>query len=77
MTAALGTRFKAESFVNTFKRDYVAGGDLSSAARVIDQIAGWMEDYTTFAPHSSLGTKTPAEFRRDQQAVADSGCLTK
>jgi putative transposase len=67
----------AESFVNTFKRDYVAGGDLSSAARVIEQVAGWIEDYNTFAPHSSLGMKTPAEFRREQQTLADTGCLTK
>lgn len=67
----------AESFVNTFKRDYVAGGDLSSAARVIEQVAGWIEDYNTFAPHSSLGMKTPTEFRREQQTLADTGCLTK
>jgi len=67
----------AEAFVNTFKRDYVAGGDLSSAARVIDQIPNWIEDYNTFAPHSSLGLKSPVEFRREQQTVADTGCLTK
>jgi putative transposase len=67
----------AEAFVNTFKRDYVAGGDLSSAQRVIEQIEGWIDDYNTFAPHSSLGMKTPAEFRREQQTVADTGCLTK
>ena len=67
----------AEAFVNTFKRDYVAGGDLSSAARVIEQIPGWIEDYNTFAPHSSLGLRSPAEFRREQQTVADTGCLTK
>jgi putative transposase len=67
----------AEAFVNTFKRDYVAGGDLSSAARVIEQIPHWIDDYNTFAPHSSLGLKSPAEFRREQQTVADTGCLTK
>lgn len=67
----------AEAFVNTFKRDYVAGGDLSSATRVIEQIPGWIEDYNTFAPHSSLGMQTPTEFRRDQQTVTDTRCLTK
>ncbi len=67
----------AEAFVNTFKRDYVAGGDLASAARVLEQIPGWIEDYNTFAPHSSLGMNSPAEFRREQQTVADTGCLTK
>lgn len=67
----------AEAFVNTFKRDYVAGGELASAARVIEQIPGWIEDYNTFAPHSSLGMKSPTEYRREQQTVADTGCLTK
>lgn len=67
----------AEAFVDTFKRDYVAGGDLSSAARVIAQIPGWIADYNTFAPHSALGMKTPAQFRREQQTLADTGCLTK
>ena len=52
-------------------------GDLSSACRVIEQIPGWIEDYNTFAPHSSLGMKTPAEFRREQKTVAGTGCLTK
>jgi hypothetical protein len=67
----------AEAFVNTLKRDYVAGGDLASATRVIGQIPGWIEDYNTFAPHSSLDQKSPAEFRREQQTVEDTGCLTK
>ena len=63
----------AEAFVNTFKRDYVAGGELTSAARVIEQIPGWIEDYNTFAPHSSLGHRSPTEFRREQQTVATPG----
>jgi transposase InsO family protein len=44
---------------------------------VIEQIPGWIEDYNTFAPHSSLGLRSPVEFRREQQTVADTGCLTK
>jgi transposase InsO family protein len=67
----------SEAFVNTFKRDYVAGGDLSSAVRVIKQIPGWLHDYNTFAPHSSLGMRSPAEFRRELVTLADTGCLTK
>lgn len=51
--------------------------DLASAARVMEQIPGWIEDYSTFAPHSSLGMLSSAEFRREQQTVADTGCLTK
>jgi transposase InsO family protein len=67
----------SEAFVNTFKRDYVAGGDLSTAANVLKQIPGWIQDYNTFAPHSSLGMRTPAEFRRELGTHAYTGCLTK
>jgi len=67
----------SEAFVNTFKRDYVAGGDLSSVAQVIEQIPGWIHDYNTFALHSSLGMRAPAEFRREMDTLVDTGCLTK
>ena len=59
----------AEAFVNTMRRDYIDGADLSTAARVIEQIPGWTQDYNTFAPHSALGMKTPAEFRREQRST--------
>ena len=49
----------------------------TSAVRVIEQVPGWIEDYNTFAPRSALGMMTPAEFRREQQPIADTGCLTK
>jgi transposase InsO family protein len=67
----------AEAFVHTFRRDYLDGGDRSSAERVIEQIPAWIAEYNTFAPHSSLGMKSPAEFQREQQTLADTGCLTK
>ncbi len=67
----------AEAFVNTFKRDYVAGGDLPTAARVLEQVPHWIDDYIMFAPHSSLRMLSPAEFQREQQTVADTACLTK
>ena len=41
----------AEAFVKTFKRDYVALGDLSSAAAVAKQLPAWFEDYNQNAPH--------------------------
>ncbi len=50
----------AEALVNTLKRDYVVAGDLSSAGRVLEQIPGWIEDYNTFAPHSSLDLRSSA-----------------
>lgn len=53
----------AEAFVNTFKRDYVGGADLSDAQTVIRQLPGWIEDYNRLAPHSSLKQLSPWEFR--------------
>jgi transposase InsO family protein len=59
----------SEAFVNTLRRDYIEGGDRASAAQVLEQIPGWIEDYNTFAPHSSLGMKPPAEYRREQRST--------
>jgi putative transposase len=57
----------SEAFVNTIKRDYVAGADRSTAAAVLDQIPAWVEDYNAVAPHSALGFKSPLDYRREQQ----------
>lgn len=54
----------AESFVKTFKRDYVAFGDLSSADRVMEQLPAWFEDYNEKAPHKSLKMLSPRQYRR-------------
>jgi len=59
----------SEAFVNTLKRDYVPDADRASAARLIDQVPRWMEDYNTLAAHASLGMKTSAEFRREQRST--------
>lgn len=56
----------AEAFVNTIKRDYVGGADLSDAQTVIRQLPGWLEDYNRIAPHSALGFLSPKEFRAQQ-----------
>jgi len=53
----------AEAFVNTIKRDYVPGADLSNAETVIRQLPAWIDDYNRLAPHSSLGMLSPMEFR--------------
>jgi len=55
----------AESFVNTMRRDYVDGADLSSSDRVIEQLRAWIDDYNGFAPHSALGDRSPVEYRRE------------
>jgi putative transposase len=59
----------SEAFVNTMKRDYVAGADRSTAAAVLQQIPSWIEDYNAVAPHSALAFKSPLEYRREHQSV--------
>jgi putative transposase len=53
----------AEAFVNTMKRDYVSGADLSDAETVLRQLPGWLEDYNRVAPHSALNDLSPREYR--------------
>jgi putative transposase len=62
----------SEAFVNTLRRDYIVGADLSSAAVVLDQIPAWIADYNAVAPHSALGFQSPQQYRR-QLAVAGLG----
>jgi transposase InsO family protein len=54
----------AESFVKTFKRDYVYLNRLDDAASVMRQLAAWIEDYNENAPHKGLKMKSPREYRR-------------
>ena len=60
----------AESFVNTFKRDYVARMDLRDAATVMAQLPAAFEHFNEAHPHSSLKMRSPREFRRHQAAQA-------
>jgi putative transposase len=60
----------AESFVRTFKRDYVARMDLSDAATVLAQLPAAFEHFNEVHPHSSLKMRSPREFRRHQAAQA-------
>lgn len=53
----------SEAFVNTMRRDYIAGADLSTAATVLEQIPAWIADYNAVAPHSALGYRSPQEYR--------------
>jgi len=59
----------AEAFVNTMRRDYLDGADLSTAARVLEQLPAWFGDYNTVAPHSALGYCAPVEYRRQLASV--------
>lgn len=58
----------AESFVNTFKRDYVAPMDLRDAQTVMAQLPAAFEHFNEVHPHSSLKMRSPREFRRQQAA---------
>lgn len=55
----------SEAFVNTLKRDYVSGADRTDAATVLDQVAAWIADYNAIAPHSSLGYRSPHQYRKE------------
>jgi len=54
----------AESFVKTFKRDYVHMSSLRDAATVLDQLSVWFDDYNENHPHKGLRMKSPREYRR-------------
>jgi len=63
----------SEAFVNTMRRDYIVGADLSTAAAVLDQIPAWIADYNAVAPHSALGFQSPQQYRSTQVAVGPNG----
>lgn len=55
----------AESFVNTFKRDYVSLMDRSNASVVLAQLPDAFTHFNEVHPHSSLKLKSPRMFRRE------------
>jgi putative transposase len=63
----------SEAFVNTLRRDYIAGADLSSAAVVLEQVPAWFADYNAVAPHSALGFKAPWQYRAAAVEVSPTG----
>ena len=54
----------AESFVKTFKRDYVYLHKLETAATVMEQLGAWFDDYNEMHPHSGLKMQSPREYLR-------------
>ena len=58
----------AESFVKSFKRDYVYLADLWTAAAVLRDLRRWFDDYNRVRPHKGLGMLSPVEFRNQQLA---------
>ena len=61
----------SEAFVGTMRRDYIEGAELWSPDLVIAQLSEW-EDYSTNAPHSALGMKSPRDYRLEQWLPASS-----
>lgn len=59
----------AESFVKTFKRDYVYVLDRPDAATFLAQLDCWFDDYNESHPHKGLKTKSPREFIHAQLAA--------
>jgi putative transposase len=57
----------AESFVKTFKRDYVWFGNLESAKTVMNQLPEWFQDYNENAPHKGLKMLSPKQFLNKQK----------
>lgn len=58
-----------ESFVNTFKRDYVPHMDLRDARAVLMQLPAAFEHFNEVHPHSSLKMLSPREFRQQRAAM--------
>jgi len=58
----------AESFVKSFKRDYVYLADLWTAADVLRDLPQWFDDYNRVRPHKGLRMLSPVEFRNTQLA---------
>lgn len=63
----------AESFVNTFKRDYVNPMDLRDELTVLAQLPGAFEHFNEIHSHSSLNMMSPWEFRRRQNEPTRKG----
>lgn len=53
----------AESFVKTFKRDYVYINDRPDARTVMSQLPNWFEDYNENHPHKGLKMKSPRGYK--------------
>ena len=65
----------AESFVNTFKRDYVHVNPLRDARSVLERLPEWFRDYNENHPHKGLKMMSPREYR-DHQVKLEK-CLEK
>jgi transposase InsO family protein len=59
----------AESFVKTFKRDYVYVNDMLDAVTVMKKLTEWMEAYNNRHPQKGLKMQSPREYRSSLLAI--------
>jgi len=52
----------SESFVKTFKRDYVRCNALPDARTILESLDAWFKDYNNAHPHSALKMLSPYQF---------------
>jgi putative transposase len=60
----------AESFVKSFKRDYVFLHARPDAQSVLSQLSVWVDDYNEVRPHHGLRMCSPRQFIRSQLLIA-------
>jgi transposase InsO family protein len=60
----------SEVFVNTLRRVYIKGADLSTAAAVLEQSPTSIADYNAVASQSALGYQSPSEHRQSRDTLA-------
>jgi transposase InsO family protein len=63
----------SEAFVNTLRRDYLSGADLTTAAVVLAQLPTWITDNNAVAPHSALDYQSPPQYR-SSRSIAGVTC---
>ena len=59
----------AESFVKTFKRDYVSVYGAPDPLTLMKLLPQWFDDYNEYHPHGGLKMLSPREFRRQQKTL--------
>jgi transposase InsO family protein len=59
----------AVAFVHTLRRSYLDGAVLDTGESVMRQLQEWIEDYSTVAPHSSLGYRPPVQYRQKERSI--------
>jgi putative transposase len=53
----------AESFIKTFKRDYVHINPLNDARTAMEQLPKWVEDSNNSLSHKALKMRPPRKYR--------------